>query len=220
MSLVPTPTLQDCWNQVGVWGDSSCPRLAEAAHCHNCPVYASASARLLHGEPPADYLREWTERLARPRPDAESVKTLSVMIFRLGAEWFALPSAVFQEVAEPRPVHSLPHRRGKILRGLVNIRGELVMCVSLGGALHVEETPAGAGRERLLVVATPDGRLAFAVAEVHGIERFAPDQVQPVPGTLALASGRFTRGILPWQDRRVGYVDDASLFQNLNRSLG
>ena len=227
MSLVPTPALQDCWNQVGVWGDSSCPRLAETVHCRNCPVYASASARLLHGEPPADYLREWTERLAQPRPAAESAKTVSVMIFRLGPEWFALSARVFQEVAEPRPVHSLPHRRGKVVRGVVNIRGELVVCVSLGGALRVEETagvnghgPTGTVYERLLVVATPAGRLAFAVSEVHGIEGFAPDQVLPVPETVALASARFTRGVLPWQGRRVGYVDDDLLFQNLNRSLG
>ncbi|MBE7219550.1 MAG: purine-binding chemotaxis protein CheW [Caulobacteraceae bacterium] len=221
MSRVPAPALQDCWNQVGVWGDSTCPRLAEVAHCRHCPVYASASARLLHGEPPADYLREWTQRLARPRPAAEAAKTLSVMIFRLGAEWFALPAAVFQEVAEPRPVHSLPHRRGKILRGLVNIRGELIVCVSLGGALHVaEDAASGAGRERLLVVATPEGRLAFTVAEVHGIEPFAPDQLQPVPETLALASARFTRGLLTWNGRPVGCVDDARLFETLNRSLG
>ena len=231
MSHVPTPALQDCWNQVGVWGDSTCPRLAEAAHCRNCPVYASASARLLHGEPPADYLREWTERLARPRPAAEAAKTLSVMIFRLGAEWFALSAAAFQEVAEPRPVHSLPHRRGKILKGLVNIRGELIVCVSLGDALRVEEAagvngshpapdPARTCYERLLVVATAGGRLAFPVSEVHGIEPFAPGQLQPVPETLALASVRFTRGILPWKGRRVGCVDDELLFQTLNRSLG
>ncbi len=223
----PSPALQDCWNQVGVWGDSSCPRLAEAAHCRNCPVYASASARLLHGEPPADYLREWTERLAQPRPPAETAKSLTLMIFRLGPEWFALSAAVFQEVAEPRPVHSLPHRRGKILKGMVNIRGELIVCVSLGGALRVEETAEANGHgpertsyERLMVIAAPGGRLAFAVSEVHGIEPFAPDQVQPVPETLALASARFTRGTLPWQGRRVGYVDDALLFQTLNRSLG
>lgn len=228
MSLVPTPELQDCWNQVGVWGDSTCPRLAEAAHCRNCPVYSSAAARLLHGEPPAEYLQEWTARLAQPRAAAEAAKTETVMIFRLGPEWLALPAAIFQEVAEPRPIHSLPHRRGRVLKGLVNIRGELILCVSLGGALRVEEQGKVNGRngqshtvyERLLVVTTPGGRLAFPVAEVHGIEAFAPAQLQPIPETLALASARFTRGILPWKGRCVGCLDDGPLFHTLNRSLG
>ena len=228
MSLVPTPALQDCWNQVGVQGDASCPRLAEVSHCRNCPVYSAAAARLLHGEPPAEYLQEWTARLAQPRPQAATAKTRAAMIFRLGAEWFALPAAIFQEVAEPRPVHSLPHRRGKVLRGLVNIRGELVLCVSLGGTLGIEERPGPGAPNghlhtvyaRLLVVATSGGRLAFSVTEVHGIEAFAPEQVQPVPETLALAASRYTDGILPWQGRRVGCLDHETLFSTLNRSLG
>lgn len=225
MSLVPTPDLQDCWNQVGVWGDSTCPRLAECAHCRNCPVYSSAAGRLLHGEPPADYLQEWADRLALPRPAAQAAKTQAAMIFRLGPEWLALPAAVFQEVAEPRPIHSLPHRRAPVLRGLVNIRGELILCVSLESALRVQDrtNQTAAARtvyERLLVVATPGGRLAFPVAEVHGIERFAPADLQPVPETLALASARFTRGILRWQGRSVGCLDDEPLFQTLNRSFG
>lgn len=228
MSLTPAPALQDCWNQVGVWGDSSCPRLGEVAHCRNCPVYSSAAARLLHGEPPAEYLSEWTARLALPRPAAEAAKTEAVMIFRLGPEWLALPAAIFQEVAEPRPIHSLPHRRGKVLKGLVNIRGELILCVSLGGALRIEEQATSHSLNghsqttyaRLLVVATPGGRLAFPVAEVHGIEPFASGQLQPIPETLALASARFTRGILPWKNRSVGCLDDGPLFHHLNRSLG
>ena len=110
MSLVPTPALQDCWNQVGVQGDATCPRLAEVSHCRNCPVYASAAARLLHGEPPPEYLREWTDRLAQPPAAPESTQSEAVLIFRLGAEWLALPANCFQEVAEPRPVHTLPHR--------------------------------------------------------------------------------------------------------------
>lgn len=228
MSLVPTPELQDCWNQVGVQGDASCPRLAEVSHCRNCPVYSAAAARLLHGEPPTEYLAEWTGRLAHGRQQAETEQSQAVMIFRIGTEWLALPAAVFQEVAEPRPIHSLPHRRGKIVKGLVNIRGELVICVSLGDALGIEERTDDTGRngqrhnvyERLLVVGTPGGRLAFPVAEVHGIEAFAPAQWRPIPETLALASARCTGGILSWKGRTVGCLDDQSLFSTLNRSLG
>ena len=109
----------------------------------------------------------------------------------------------------------------------MNIRGELVICVSLGGALGVDGDknsagPAGVKRtvyERLLVVGTPGGRLAFRVTEVHGIERFAADGLRAVPETLAMASARYTRGILPWRGHSVGCLDDRALFATLNRSL-
>ena len=150
------------------------------------------------------------------------------MIFRIGAEWLALPAAIFLEVAEPRPIHSLPHRRGKILKGLVNLRGELVLCVSLGGTLGIEEQADTTGRngqrhtvyERLLVVGTPGGRLAFPVSEVHGLETFAPTVLRAVPETLELASARYTNGILSWKGRTVGCLDGQPLFDTINRNLG
>lgn len=223
MSLLPSACLQDCWNGIGVWGDSSCPRLAECAHCRNCPVYSSAAAKLLHGEPPAEYLQEWRRRLAQPRVKVESSQSQAVMIFRLGGEWLALSATAFQEVAEPRPVHSLPHRRGGALEGLVNIRGELIVCVALGHMLGINaagQDRQPGERERLLVVSTDGGRLAFKVHEAHGIVNFEADQLKPAPETLALASSRFTRGLLSWNGRSVGRLDDQFLFYTLNRSLG
>lgn len=232
MSLLPVKPFQDCWNQTGVWGNATCPRLEEVAHCRNCPVYASAAAQMLHGEPPAEYLVEWSGRLAAPRAAVETTARESAMIFRLGAEWLALPAAVFQEVAEPRPVHSLPHRRGRLLQGLVNVRGELLICVSLSTLLGIDAASSapvardqaarteGTVYERLVVVATEGGRLVFPVSEAHGIERFAPERLLPVPATLALASARYTRGVLSWRGHSVGCLDDGLLFHTLNRSLG
>ncbi len=60
------PHLDDCWNRIGVWGNSECPELDKHAHCRNCPVYSSAAAQMLNGEPEPGYLREWTELVARP----------------------------------------------------------------------------------------------------------------------------------------------------------
>ena len=70
------------------------------------------------------------------------------------------------------------------------------------------------------MVATPGGRLAFPVAEVHGIEAHAPAELRPVPETLALASARYAGGILIWQGRSVGCLDHDHLFTTLNRSFG
>jgi chemotaxis-related protein WspD len=75
----------DCWNQIGVRGDRSCPELATVGHCHNCPVFAAAGRRFLDGPCPDGYLEEWTQRLAAPVADATS-DLHSVLIFRLSAE--------------------------------------------------------------------------------------------------------------------------------------
>ena len=38
----------------------------------------------------------------------------------------------------PRPVHRIPHRSNDILIGLVNLRGQLQLCISLHGLLGVD----------------------------------------------------------------------------------
>ena len=37
---------------------------------------------------------------------------LTVVIFRLGREWYAFPATAFQEVADHRRLHALPRRKG------------------------------------------------------------------------------------------------------------
>lgn len=185
---------------------------------------ASGAQFLLDRAPPEDYLREWTERIASAKRAADA-DTSSALIFRIGVEWLALPTQIFQQVADQCPVHSLPHRMDGIVRGVVNIRGELLVCVSLGSVLGIDKEPATVregGRRvypRLLVANRNGNRLAFPVDEVAGVHRYHPGILRPVPTTLAESRVSYTQGLLPWRDRTVGCLDDELLFYTLNRSL-
>jgi chemotaxis-related protein WspD len=217
------PTLQDCWNRIGVRGDGSCPELAVHIHCRNCPVHAAAAAEMVDRELPDGYLREWTDKVAIERIAAEP-GTTSVVIFRIGAEWLALPTQVFQEVAERSAFHTLPHRRGGVLLGLANVRGEMLLCVSLEAILGMERSAGGQGEtrgayKRLLVVNRDGKGLAFPVDEVHGVHRFHPRELKEVPATLAQAAATYTVGLLPWNAKMVSRLDDDFLFFALNNSL-
>lgn len=215
--------LDDCWNRIGVRGDASCPELVRYVHCRNCPVHAQAAAVLLGGTPPPGYLAAWTRHVAEPKPPEEP-DSRSAFLFRLGAEWFALPASVLVEVAEPRPLHSLPHRRGGMVLGLANIRGELLVCVSLAHLLKLDTGQGGAGKvqhdvARLLVAVRESCRVAFPADEVHGIVRYHPRQLQALPGTLSKAVTPYATALLPWREQRVGCLDAALLFHTLSRSL-
>jgi chemotaxis-related protein WspD len=215
--------VKDCWNVIGVRGDASCPELAARVHCRNCPVYSSAAAQLLDGEPPAGYVQDSTEQARQVKGVAERA-TLSVLLFRLGAEWLALPTRVLSEIAGPRTIHSLPHRRSKAVLGLANVRGTLVVCVSLrhllgidAGAARADQPGRAAGR---LVVMERDGvRAVCPVDEIHGIERFFERDLRAAPATVARAESRFTRAVATWQQHTVGLLDEQPLFRAVERSL-
>lgn len=219
------PAIDACWNRIGVRGDSSCPELERHVHCRNCPVYSAAAISLLDAELPDDYQSLWTPLIARKQAPVEP-DTHSVVIFRVGAEWLALPTALFREIAGVRAVHSIPHRRNGVVLGVVNIRGELLACVSLRQVLGLE--PAVAARRqdrhrvleaRLLVIECEGGRCVCPVDEVHGILRFAARELVEVPATLSRAAATYVKAVLPWQSRSVGVLDGPLLFHTFNRSL-
>lgn len=216
--------VDDCWSRIGVRGDRTCPELLVHIHCRNCPVYSAGAASLLDGRPPANYLAEWTAHVAEPAR-RETGETRSIVIFRIGAEWLALPSSVVSEVADLLPVHSLPHRRDGAVLGLANVRGELLVCVSLGQVVGVE--PSATGRERrstvyrrLLVIRREDVRVVCPVDEVYGIHHLHPRDVRDVPATVAKATVTYSTALLIWQGHSVGILDDQLVFYSLKRSLG
>ncbi len=214
--------ISPCWNRIGVHGDCSCPELQKYVRCRNCPVYSNAAVQLLDRPLLPQYRKEWTEHVARPKQPAVPAKA-SGLIFRIGKEWLGLGTQAFQEVAERRPVHSLPHRQRGVVLGLVNIRGELLICVSLGRLLGLEDTPAvpAARRtyDRLLVTCWDGSRLVFPADEVLGIHRFQVSDLREPPATVAKSNFSYTRGLLSWAGRTIGLLDAERVFSSLNRSL-
>jgi chemotaxis-related protein WspD len=203
-----------------VRGDRSCPELAKVVHCQNCPVFAAAGRRFLDAPSPAGYLEEWTERLAAPVAEVDA-DLESVLVFRLGDEWLALPVGVLVEVAVPRAVHRVPYRAG-LLAGLVNIRGELCLCVHLAKLLGINLPPPssdGAAARHLLVVQRAAERWVFPVDAVDQVRRVPVRELGPPPATVNRAVAHLARGVFPRDGRPVGLLDDARLFEALRTRL-
>ncbi|WP_018182155.1 chemotaxis protein CheW [Kaistia granuli] len=219
--------IDDCWRRIGVQGDRSCPELETHLHCRNCPTFEDAARGLLDRPLSADYRAEWAAHFAGEKAgETDGDEALAaVVIFRIGEEWLALSTSVFEEVAEPRRVHSLPHRRNGIVRGIVNVRGELLVCISFATLLGIDKDAEVERRdrslhfERLVVIGRANGRIAFSVHEVHGIHRFRPNALTAVPGTVGQAASAFTKTMLAWQGRSVGILDETRLLDAIDRSI-
>ena len=185
----------------------------------------SAATHLLDREVPEASLRESTADVAAKKSVVE-LGTKSVVIFRIGTEWLSLPTDVFQEIGDRCTVRRLPDLRAGILSGLVNVRGELLLCVALGVILGLDQaaeerlTAKSSSAERLMICKRSDARLAFQVNEVHGLHRYHPRDLRSPPATLTkAAAGIYTLGVVPWKHTIVGCLDDELLFYTLNKSL-
>ena len=224
-SILAEPVVDSCWNRIGTRGDRSCPELAEHIRCRNCPVFADAARALLDRPPPAGYAAAWNSHLTAAKAAAPG-KTRSAVIFRLNAEWFALPTDLFDEVTETRHVHPLPHRRNPTVLGLCNVRGEVIVCISLHAMLGLPDMPRdtvdGAPairRPRLVVIRHASGPAAFRVDEVQPTFRVDETALRIVPTTIAKAGSNYIKGLFAWNERAVGYLDADRIVHAINQSL-
>lgn len=173
--------------------------------------------------PPEDYLDEWSRRLAQPEAMADRQQH-GMIVFRLNREFLALDTAILLEVAAPRPIHAIPHKSSAVLLGLVNMRGQLRLCVSLHGLLGVEpETMSGErgsaaeaanARSRMLIAQDQTSPWVFPVEEVIGIVRPSESDLREVPATFGKTSS-FSKAVFGWGGHTVGYLDEARLFHAL-----
>ena len=224
------PGDRDCWSQIGVSGDRTCPELSTFIHCRNCPVFATAARSFFDRPAPEGYLAGWSSWLAKSWEDggdegsgedeneAQSHgEKVSVLIFRLGPEWLAFRTQTVAEVTTPRPVHRVPHRTNEVFLGLVNLQGQVQLCVSLHGLLGVTATST----QVRLVVLRDRNRAeswAFAADEVLGVQHVPRGRWRGVPSTLANPTVGFSQAVLSWKERSIGLLDEERVFMAL-RSL-
>jgi chemotaxis-related protein WspD len=209
-----------CWQTIGVWGDVEprCPELDRVIHCRNCEVFHRGGQRMFDREPPADYGIGWAEAIVQQRRDTRMQR---VIVFRLAVEFFALTLQSLVRVVEWRGVRSVPHRRDETLLGLVNLEGELQLCVSLEALFDLPrfDVPAPSGRARMLVLGEGAPEFVVPVEEPVSLRDIALEELEAVPVTLGQSSSPYVRGLFTWRDQRVGLLDDELVLGALRRRL-
>ena len=216
----------DCWNEIGVTGNRSCGELVTHTHCRNCPSYTAAAATRLDRPIEQETIDAATSYYAAT-PERIDVTLSSCFVFRIGREWLAIPIAMLDEVVGSRATHVLPHRRGPVKVGLVSVRGDIFVHVSLAGLLGISgdgDEPAGApgqGRTapRVVVLADTAGRIAITVDEVLGFHSYNPEVLRSVPSTLSQALHSHAIAIISIGERIVGLLDGSRVTASLSRAL-
>jgi len=220
-SLIHTEAqaIDDCWNRIGIYGDKSCPLLAQHIHCRNCAVYSAAATRLLDRYS----FEQEHHALYASQSLAQKVATRSLMIFRLGGEWLGLVTGCLDEVSPTQSIHSLPHQRSRALLGVANVRGALVPCLSLVELLGLDPTvtvpTARRVMPRMLIVAAQGGPVVLPVDEVDGIHAIEERTLSAASNSGEHVSAQYTRGVLQWKDRSMRLLDEEQLLGAITRSL-
>ena len=187
-------------------------RSESAAACQEL-ADAGAVSRLLDRPLSAEDLAEGAKDAATP-PESRVRGTAGVLLFRLGDETLAVPARFLRRITTFTRPSPIPHRTNGILRGLCNIRGELVLCVDLRRllGLPLRETPADAPAgesdpRRMVVIDPADAPWVFETDSLIGVERIDPAALLPPPMTVECAMGAFVAGLAEIDGSRITVLD-------------
>lgn len=188
------------------------------------PKDAGAVMRLLD-QPLSDAdLAEGSEYAARPaRP--RSGGSEGVLLFRLDGELLAIPAILLRRTtpyARPSPV---PHRTTGLLRGLCNIRGELVLCADLRRLLGVAPSADQVMKEgqsdprRMVVIGTAAEPWVFEVDSLVGVERIDTGTLRPAPLTVEHAINAYVLGLTEIGGKPVTELDGERILTGFKAGL-
>jgi len=203
----PAEPAEGCIGSVGVEGDMSCGELEKAGHCRNCPKYAEAARRLMAREP----ARIPGEEAVRPVAAEEGAgeEMVAWVPFRSGGEWYAVEAgSVGFAAAGGVAARGLPGHDARFVPGLVNLDGELVLCVNPSGRGLAAKPAEGDEAGRLLVVGEAGARYAVVVEEIGNPVRVAKGAAGGAAGAAGLAG--CVRGTVPGSDPPVRLLDAGS----------
>ena len=185
-------------------------------------THESSADRLLRRRAAADYLAEWETFIGKPKETPSTVHICGTVIFRIAHDYLAIPTAVVGQVTELKPVHRIPHQRGKTVQGVVNINGQLRLFVSMIQLLEIgsDHTLFESAQKRSMMVVEREAEVwAFAVTEVCGIHYCDLCDLHNVPVNVAKSTANYLKGVFYWNDHSVGLLDDELLFFSLRKCL-
>jgi chemotaxis signal transduction protein len=182
----------------------------------------AAIARLLDRPLAAEDLQAATDRVARPlEPPQKDVVRL--LVFRAGNERLALKVVDITKVTGATTVRRIPHRSNKIIRGLCNVDGDLLLCGDLGRLLELGNKQAAedetSDRRRMIVIGREPDQWVVEVDAVEGMLSMSPDVFRDPPITVEASLARYTSSLLPLDDGMATLLDVGLLASGFQAAL-
>ncbi|MHB1324122.1 MAG: chemotaxis protein CheW [Coriobacteriia bacterium] len=157
----------------------------------------------------AEVLRRRAESLAQIQDEETSRDTRSLLLFRLGEEWYAFPIEGVREIYNDYVITRIPRVPDHIL-GVVNVRGEIVSVTDLGTMMRVPSRTQRGPDEELpsaIIVANDRCVTAIVIDEIGDIVEVPRESVEPSLSTLDKTQADYVAGSVYIEGRLIGIVN-------------
>lgn len=156
-----------------------------------------------------EVLRKRAESLAQAQEEEVTADARSLLLFRLGEEWYAFPIEGVREIYNDFFITRIP-RVPEYILGVVNVRGEIVSVTDLGTMIRVPSRTHYADVATLpsaIIVANDRCVTAVVVDEIGDIAEIPMGDVEPALSTLDRMQAEFVAGSVYIGGRLIGIVN-------------
>jgi purine-binding chemotaxis protein CheW len=125
--------------------------------------------------------------------------------FFLKDQFFGVPVQQVQEVIRYQEMTRVP-LTPQVIRGLINLRGQIVMAVDLRRRFGMDDRPESQ-LPMNVVVRTDDGAVSFLVDEIGDVLEVDEESFEKPPETLRGESRELVRGVYKLRERLMLVLD-------------
>jgi len=160
-----------------------------------------------------EVLTRRAESLSLQEVDEETSDHQSLLLFRIGEEWYAVGVAAVREIFQEYEVTSIPCVPDFIL-GVVNVRGEILSVTDPARMMHIgsiEETDGV--KPPAIVIADDEVATAVVVDEIGDITDVPNGSIEPPVSIIDRAQAEFIEGSVFVGGAMVGLLKVARILE-------
>jgi purine-binding chemotaxis protein CheW len=143
--------------------------------------------------------------MAKSRENASNQKTVELATFYVGDALCGMDILKVQEINKLLEMTKVPQAPGYV-KGIVNLRGQIVTVVDLGKKLGLSKTNFGS-ETRNIIVNSDNEYIGLLVDSIGDVERTDWDKIEPPPANIGGVQGKFFEGVFKKERSLIGILN-------------
>lgn len=170
------------------------------------------------GETNQEILERRAVGLALQESDEETTDQRSLLLFRIGEEWYAVGVECVREIFQEYELTSVPCVPEFIL-GVVNVRGEILSVTDPARIMKIGTIEAREGiKPPAIVIANDDVATALVVDEIGDITDVPLGSIEPPVSIIDRAQSEFIEGSVFVNEGMVGLLKVSRVLEPIGSS--
>ena len=136
---------------------------------------------------------------------ATDPKTVEMATFYVGDALCGMDILKVQEINKLLEMTEVP-QAPEYVKGILNLRGQIVTVIDLGNKLGLSETNVGT-ETRNIIVNSKNEYIGLLVDSIGDVERTDWDKIEPPPANIGGVQGKFFEGVFKKEKSLIGILN-------------